>query len=167
MDFIKRLRNKASYHLGWTFLLIFFLSADGYAADSPPGVSVTPIIHLFDRSDGESKGCSFAMTLGTHRFGKKYECKNDYAESFWIESPRDGVTFSIHDDPDCANHEAGWQSFRISNPNYGHRTESVSVEAASGKRRGVEITKGIWTVDYQNGRIEGKVSCLWVGGTSG
>lgn len=159
---LNKLNTNVAYSLGGALMSLCFMSAQGYAiaADNPPGVNAYPIIYLFDRSDGEGEACHFDMTPGKHKFGRNYPCKNDWAESFWIESPRDGIRFSIHDNTECSDSSQGRQYYKIMNPEYGPRTASVSVSAASHNGRGKEVTKGIWAVDFGGDRVEGKVSCL-------
>lgn len=146
--------------LAGALVLVFTITGCGPRTKSV--ITATPIMHMYDFSDGEGKGCSFSMTPGAHKFGGSGPCKNDYAEAFWIDNPRDGIVFQIFNDPDCARHAGSWTWFEISNPLYGQRTAGVSVTAGSGEQKPHMVTRGIRILEAHGDRLEGKVSCVWV-----
>lgn len=134
-------------------------------ADRAASASTTPFIELYKKEGIEKFDCSFPMTEGHHNLKNIRGCTNDDDYYFIIDNPRDGVMFTLTDDPSCNFDKGPWARYLIRDPDYGVPTKILGVEAgffvpSPGL---VELVRGIYATGHDSfggKKLAGKVSCV-------
>lgn len=137
-----------------SLVIILFMNKSTTPPPAPQGISV---LHLYKKNSG---GCTIQMTVGMHRFANN-DCDNDEIYNFAVENPRDGVRFGIYNAGHC-NSDESYSHYKIVNPIYGQMTAKISVSKAHYVAIGQEVTRGIISEGFKDGKLEGKVSCVYV-----